>query len=488
MKQANVKSLPVYFIGSVLRQLVGFIMLPIYTSVLTPADYGVIGLLAISLSIFETALGGRFAQAVPKFYFERDNDSKRRLVLSSSFLFTLFISSLSAMLFFSLSAQLSQAVLGDSSFELYFKWYSLLLITSGVEAYGLTYLRLLDRAWSFITVSLLKLVFQLATNIYFVVYLRMGVEGVVYAQVLVSGLFALVFAGVILTKVGWGIESPLIARLFAFCWPLWLTGLAGLYISSANRYFVRLYAGLDEVGLFAIVIKFASLLTPFVWTPFSQWWQTERFRVYKTNQGRDVYPHVFNLISFTLIMFALGICLFSDPVIQLMSAPAFHAAASGIAIMTVGRLVGQVSMFFNTAYLVKEKTAVIAKLRYAFAAIATVGFVVLIPRYGFIGACMAMCLSQIIMFIINYHLSRKYSDMGISLNIALALLAVLILAVLVDYVFIPQALSWQSLLAKALLFLCGLVAGGAILFSKYGISGVKMVVSRLKMRAAAKQG
>lgn len=480
MKQANVKSLPVYFIGSVLRQLVGFIMLPIYTSVLTPADYGVIGLLAISLSIFETALGGRFAQTVPKFFFERDEDDKRRIVLSSSLIFTLFISILSAFLFFSISSPLASLVFGDDIYGVYFQWYSLLLITSGIEAYGMTYLRLFDKAWAFIGVSLLKLVFQLATNIYFVVYLRMGVEGVVYAQVIVSVAFAAVFLALIFRRVGFEIEPGLLSRLFAFSWPLWLSGLAGLYISSSNRYFVRVYAGLDDVGLFAIVVKFASLLTPFVWSPFAQWWQTERFRVYKIDGGRDIYPHVFNFISFALVMFALGIGLFSSTVIQIMSAPAFHAAVDGIVIMALSRLIGQLSMFFNTAYMIKEKTKVIANLRYLLAAFCTIGFVVLIPHYGFVGACVAMCISQTIMFAINYTMSKRFVDMNISLQLTMMFLVVFVVACAVDYLYVPATVSWGSVASKVMIYLLALSAGAALLLLKYKPSGIKQLIQRVK--------
>ena len=74
-----------YAIGNVARRLVGFAMLPIYTRFLTPADYGVIGLLTFALALFEPVFGARLGRAIPKFYFETMNARHRRAVIWGGF-------------------------------------------------------------------------------------------------------------------------------------------------------------------------------------------------------------------------------------------------------------------------------------------------------------------------------------------------------------------------------------------------------------------
>ena len=60
----------IYAAGNILRQIAGFLMLPVYTRFLTPADYGVVGLMVFAVSLIELALGVRLQWAIPKYYFE----------------------------------------------------------------------------------------------------------------------------------------------------------------------------------------------------------------------------------------------------------------------------------------------------------------------------------------------------------------------------------------------------------------------------------
>ena len=72
-----------YAIGTVARQLVGFLMLPIYTRYLSPADYGAVGLLTLTLALLEPFLGMRLGGAISKFYFDE--------ISKSSFIYTLLL-------------------------------------------------------------------------------------------------------------------------------------------------------------------------------------------------------------------------------------------------------------------------------------------------------------------------------------------------------------------------------------------------------------
>ena len=63
-------------------------MLPIYTRFLTPADYGVIGLLTFALALMEPLLGARLGWAVPKFYFDAPDHRGRRAVIWGALILT----------------------------------------------------------------------------------------------------------------------------------------------------------------------------------------------------------------------------------------------------------------------------------------------------------------------------------------------------------------------------------------------------------------
>ena len=52
----------IYGAADILRKIVGFLMLPIYTRYLTPADYGVVELMKMTIAIVEIVIGMRMGR------------------------------------------------------------------------------------------------------------------------------------------------------------------------------------------------------------------------------------------------------------------------------------------------------------------------------------------------------------------------------------------------------------------------------------------
>src|SRR5262249_46662852 len=66
-------------------RVAGFVMLPFYTHYLTPADYGVMQLLEMTLDVISIIAGTRIASGIHRYYFKAASDAERRAVLSTAF-------------------------------------------------------------------------------------------------------------------------------------------------------------------------------------------------------------------------------------------------------------------------------------------------------------------------------------------------------------------------------------------------------------------
>jgi O-antigen/teichoic acid export membrane protein len=64
MLRTLVKDSAVYAVGTIASRLVGFIMIPVYTRVLTPADYGIIETIVRLVDIIGLLLSLGLAQAL----------------------------------------------------------------------------------------------------------------------------------------------------------------------------------------------------------------------------------------------------------------------------------------------------------------------------------------------------------------------------------------------------------------------------------------
>ncbi|MGD8175222.1 lipopolysaccharide biosynthesis protein [Marinimicrobium sp. ARAG 43.8] len=445
-KKQAAKHIAIYSAGSIIRQLAGFIMLPIYTSYLTPADYGVVGLLVVMISLFELVMGARFAQAVPKFYYESDEAAWQNTVVSTALLVTLFISAISTMLVAFFSKSIAQILFGSDGYQIHVAIYCVLLFTSAIEAYGLAFLRLKEKPVLFMTNSIAKLILQLALNILFVVHYELGVMGVIYSALISSCVISLWVAIYIVYHAGIIVDFSLTKRLFRFSWPLWLAGIAGLYVASSNRYFIRIFSDLEQVGLYELATKFAMVLPMLIWNPFSQWWQTERFKIYRSaDKGVSVFPVVFEAMVIIMVIAAATISLFSGSLIKAMASPEFHSASRAIPILVFGVLLSNLRFFFFFSFLVTEKTIIITYIKYFSAVLATLLYVGLIPNFKFLGAAVAVLLAEFTVLIVSSTLSKRYFDNQIKLKKSLLVISS-VLALLVVEHWVEASLQSPSLI------------------------------------------
>lgn len=411
------KHLAIYSVGSTVRQLAGFIMLPIYTSYLTPEDYGVVGLLVVMISLFELVLGARLTQSVPKYYYDAEDDIGRNRVVTTALFLTLSVSIVSASAVAYFGAPLSNLIFGTYSYTDHVTLYSVMLLTSALEAYGISFIRLQERPILFISNSIGKLVLQLSLNLYFVVSLEMGAMGVVISTVIASGFFALSYLVYLVYHNGTRFGAELCKRMLAFSWPLWLAGIASLYMGSSNRYFLRIFSDLGQVGLFELAVKFAAIVGMLIWNPFTQWWQTEKFKIAKEEDGgRETFPVVFNAMACTMVLVGFGVSIFSGPVIQVMSQENFHAAQKAVPFAVYGAIMLKMSLFFMLSFLLAERTLIVAYIRYASAVVLTGLYFIFIPRWGFVGAAAATLVSNTIVLLVYCYASRRVRDINVNLG------------------------------------------------------------------------
>ena len=426
-----VKHSTIYALGNISRQLVGFVMLPLYTRYLTPADYGVVGLLLFALALLEPLIGAINGEATLKFYYEEHNEAQRRLVISTSLVITGVISTTVACIAFASRNAASELIFGTEKYGLAVGLFAFVFLTQAVEYYGLTFIRIQQKPTLFIAINLSKLVLQLALNIWFIVYLKLGVTGVVLSGIVSSALYATGLALYTIYFNGIACDPQIARRMVVYSWPLWLSSLASFYIFSANRYYIRIFGSMDQVGYYELAARFAAILGLIVWQPFSQFWDVQNRSGFATTAGEPdapaVFSSVFEFASVVLFAGALGISIFADPVIQLMSAPAFHRASALVPWLAFGWLFGFLTLFANFSFLITEETVLISRNNYITVVIITVLNLLLIPRFfGYIEApaCRAAAGALFTQFLIVRRAARPYYDMRLALAPVLAMLAI----------------------------------------------------------------
>lgn len=403
--------------SSILGKAIGFVMLPVYTNYLTPKDYGAVGFLLLFIALFQVLMGANLEQAISKFYFD-DNNRKplKKLILTSTVI--TFGAGLIPFLFSLLfSGFISGILFGTSDYSVAVKIASFNIILGILEIYGMQYIRILDDYKSYLKINIIKLLIQLSSNIYFVVYLELGVQGVMVSSVLGSLFVVLItYEKIIKIKKGGGVDRKLVKPLILYSAPLWVSGLVGLYTGSIHQVFITYFSSLDDLGLYNLANTFGSLTSVLLLAPFFKYWQVERFRIYNEELNKvAIFRKFFYVIMAAGLLFSFLVSIGAKPIILIMSNVQFHDSASAVAPLALSVVVMYLVWYLNFSFLVTSNTKEIAVNNLYFAVIQTALYFVVIKEYGFVGAAYSLLASTFILLHLVKSKAKEYFDIGINL-------------------------------------------------------------------------
>ena len=445
----------IYAVGNIARNVASFVMLPIYTRFLTPADYGVLELLSMVVDFAGLLLGRRVAQGIYRQYFLEDNDENKKCVISSSIYISIAMNVVAVVLVIALSGYIASVIFGDQAYQRLIILFSVSILLGALFEIGMVYLRIQQRPWFFVSVSISKLLLQVSLNIYFIIFLGMAVEGIVYSTLITMGVFSIFTVAYCFYHVGFRFRVYIVKQLVSIGWPLLLASWISFYVMYADRYFIRVYSGLSEVGVYSLAFKLAFVLTFLVSEPFQHIWSSLRYEIYKDETQHYLYRKIFVLFSALMIIAGLLISLFSEELLIVMSDEAFHGASVLVPYLVVVVILQSLASFCNLGLFIEKKTIHLSYAMFIAAIISTIGFIYAIPLWGAHGAAITILLAFVVRLIYVHRASLKLFNMDISWRPIMLLFFVAGLIYILS-TFVPQQLI-MSIPLKALLVVLFLI-------------------------------
>ncbi len=446
----------IYLAGNILRRSVSFIMLPIYTRFLTPSDYGTIELLSMTLDFVAIILGLRIGEAIFRYYTDYETKNDKNEVISTALWLVAIVNTVGVLLLVVGVKPISIMVFGNAGQVRNLLLFSLTLLMQGFIGIPMTYIRAQQRPWLFVIFSTIKLALQLGLNILFVVYMKLHVEGVIYSAIISSLFMGGLLGFYTLNNCGIRFSRQKARRLISFSLPMIATGLIAFYITFGDRYFLRVYGGgLNEVGVYSLGYKFGFLLMFLAVTPFASIWDSEKYNIAKKETAKEEFQQIFIIYSTVVILICMCISLYIKDLLHLMSAPAFWDAAQIVPIVLGAYLANALSQYVNLGILLRHKTIEITYGTLIAASVISIGYFLLIPRYGGMGAALATLLAFASRTIWVYWRAKRLYDMELRWN-SVGLLIGLWGIVYICSTYGPNNLAASLLLNSFLLIVAGL--------------------------------
>jgi len=395
-----------YSVSTFLSMGIGLFMIPFYTRILTPKDYGFIELLAIFGMVVSVFLNLEIYQAVARFYPDALSADDKKKIVSTSFWFIIASFALFNILVLFIFPKLSVVVLKDPGHSRIFLigvWaFTFNFIFSFLQRQLIWQLLSRKNAIASITYTLLVAGFTIT----FLYVFKMGVIGVFLGQLIaaaVGSMLAFIFAR---ESYAFVIDVDVFTRLVRFSLPLVPASLAVYGILYVDRYIINYFLSLNEVGLYSVAYKLASVIT--LMTVGVQTALTPMiYNYYQKPETPQNIALLFRYFFLAGMITITAISVFSRDLMVIFTQPAYYQAARLVPCLLFSVFFTSI-LNFSPGIFIEKRTKLIVYINVFLFLSNVVLNTLFVSIWGVQGAALATMLCSLLYFGLYQVIGNKF--------------------------------------------------------------------------------
>jgi O-antigen/teichoic acid export membrane protein len=386
----------VYGLGGIVSRVLAVFLLPLYTRFLDTEDLGAVGLIVALSAVLVTILRLGISSAFFRFYFDSPEPAQRRLVVRTSFWFTIASATLGLAAGVLLAEPIAD-LLGLDDANLVRAGFVGIWAQMNYEQLTSLF-RAEERSTAFVLASLANIAVTIGATILLVVVWEQGALGVIVGNFTGTLAVYLALLAVHREQLGLQFSRPLLREMNRFGIPLVPAALALIAVNFSDRFFLVHLASLDEVGLYEIGVRIASAMVLLL-TAFRMAWPAFAYSIEDDAEAKRTYAFVLTYLVAVASWLALALGLLAPWLVRLLTQPEFYEGERVVAPLAFGGIA-------YAAYIVmaigvgRAKRTQFNWVITGFAAVVNVALnLILIPPYGIMGAAVATVASYVVMFL-----------------------------------------------------------------------------------------
>ena len=378
-------NLLIYGVGDVATNIVSLLLLPIYTRYLTPSDYGVIAMLLTIEAVSKVVFRWGVDTAFMRLYYDCAGPAARQRLASTIFFFLLVVNGALLAAAVAASGWLSQQLFSTSQQGLLIALVLVNTFVGGFYFIPLQVLRIGEHSRQYIALVFARSAGTLVVRLILVIGLKLGVFGVVLADIVVTAIFTPVLAFWFAPLIRFAFSRPMLDDALKFGLPRIPHAVANQMIGLADRYFLNAFATLRDVGVYSIGASFGLAPKLFLgafeaaWTPFFLGLMKER-------DAPRIFGAMSTYVFAVLVLIVAGLCAVATDVLRLTTTSQFHAAAEVTPWIALGVLFQGLYLLGSIGLVITKRTAWYPLATGIAAGVSLLSNYLLIPRFGVLGA------------------------------------------------------------------------------------------------------
>lgn len=420
-----------YALGNVAIKVSGLLLAPFLLdpTYLSLAEYGQLGVLLIFAQLIIQIGGLGLGTGLLKFV------GKEKLKESRySSAFTALITSMVSGIFFYFMVRWSSGLFSGplvgqgQSGSMILNYLGIYIGFKIVGTIPLMVIRIQERAGVYASTVILEMITLFGVTYYLLVISKLGLEGIILAYSIASGVSVSVITTLVILKVKWQFDFKLINSLIRYGIPLVFVGLAGIILNAGDRFILKALTGDEEVGMYEWAARMSGVLNLFVVQSFQLAFTVIGLKA--LGEGNDdFHKRIFRHYVVWAGWAALGISVLSYELTLLLNglgaSEHYLKSTEFVFPLAIGTMVYGVFIVINNVLYSSSKTTLISRNVIISALVNVLLNFALVPQWGAGGAAFSTLLSYAFLLGLTWMSARREHMIDYSWEVLIKILGLL---------------------------------------------------------------
>ncbi len=420
-----ITSFSIYGLIPIFGKFISILLLPLYTRVLSPEDYGAQDVL-VQLTIFLTFLINLdLYSGVGRYFYEKKDIIEKKKLISTGLWLTVIFSFIIVILAFIFNDFLYNLFFETQKYKNAFILIILWAPISALFSYFSAIMNYQQKPKLFFILSNIQLLIRISATILFVLVFRFGVMGVILGHIVGESSAVLMFGFFLRKYFGFYFDKIDLKSILFFSLPM---TPAVLFLSFKNiliRYLTLNYLSIVDLGYYSVALQISSILG-FVQYGLNYSWRPYLYSIIEKSDYEIEVRRIYNLFLGITSLVCLLIIFNGRLLLKILTTPVYFPAISIIGFVTITSMLEIIRQISGCGPVVVKKTKYVTYIE-IIASIATIMFFIFIHKYiGLIGLAVSFLGGTFIKYIWGWLLTKKFTSIRIDILTTIIILSILI--------------------------------------------------------------
>ena len=261
----------IYGTSTIIGRFLNFILVPFYTNVFPPSEYGVVAVVFAYIAFLNIVYSFGFEAGYFRFASAREvGDEKQNF--SHPFIFITVNSFIISGVILIFHSSISAAI-GVKDVSIVF-YSAFILFFDAIALIPFAYLRLKNKAKLFASIKLVNISVNVILNLVLILVFKLGLEAVFISNLAASIVTVILLVPHILKNISFSYHKQLFNELWKFSIPYLPAALASMVVQTLNIIILRYMVDVKTVGIYnanyklGIFMMLVVSMFEYAWRPF----------------------------------------------------------------------------------------------------------------------------------------------------------------------------------------------------------------------------